>query len=106
MAIDMTGEGESPGWRYYLQEKLVVPTHGRPDGTRSVREPRTMPGAVMKALEGEKKRIANALNGGPMHPDELSGELGLPIEKLIGLLLELELSGDIYQSSDNQYVLA
>ena len=24
MAIDMTGEGESPGWRYYLQEKLVV----------------------------------------------------------------------------------
>ena len=24
MAIDMTGESESPGWRYYLQEKLVV----------------------------------------------------------------------------------
>lgn len=82
----------------------------QPAMERSVQEPGKEPGkasvSVMKALEGEKKRIAEVLKVGPMHPDELSGELGLPIEKLIGLLLELELSGDIYQSSDNQYVLA
>ncbi|MEE8435992.1 MAG: DNA-processing protein DprA [bacterium] len=77
-----------------------------PAKARSVREPGKAPSSVMKALEGEKKRIAEVLKVGPMHPDELSGELGLPIEKLIGLLLELELSGDIYQTSDNQYMLA
>ena len=81
-------------------------TGAQPAKGRSVREPEKTHGAVLKALEGEKKRIAEVLKVGPMHPDELSGELGLPIEKLIGLLLELELSGDIYQSSDNRYVLA
>ena len=86
--------------------KRAIGSGIQPGRARSVREPGKAPRSVMKALEGEKKRIAEVLNGGPMHPDELSGELGLPIEKLIGLLLELELSGDIYQSSDNQYVLA
>ena len=78
----------------------------RQEPERGVRESGKAPVSVMKALEGEKKRIAGALKGGPMHPDELSGELGLPIENLIGLLLELELSGDIYQSLDNRYELA
>ncbi len=56
--------------------------------------------------EGEKGRILQCLEPGPVHPDELAGQTGLPIERLIGLLLELELSGEIYQTAESQYALA
>lgn len=64
------------------------------------------PPSAKAILEGDKGRIIAALAKGPLHPDDLAGELSLPIEKLIGLLLELELSGDILQTSDNQYALS
>jgi DNA processing protein len=58
------------------------------------------------ALEGEKGQILACLRRGPLHPDDLAGETALPIERLVGLLLELELSGDIYQTAENQFALA
>jgi len=58
------------------------------------------------ALQGDKGRIIAALRAGPLHPDDLSGETGVSIGKLVGLLLELELSGDIVQTAENHYALA
>ena len=55
---------------------------------------------------GEKGRIVAALEKGPLHPDDLSEEMALPVEKLLGILLEMELSGEIYQTSENQYALS
>lgn len=66
--------------------------------------PRPLPPAV--ALEGDKGRILECLRRGALHPDELAGETALPIERLVGLLLELELSGEIYQTAENHYALA
>ena len=64
------------------------------------------PVARAAVYEGEKGRIVARLKDGPHHPDDLADALGLPIENLIGLLLELELSGDIVQTPDNQFALA
>ena len=64
------------------------------------------PPARQAVREGEKGRILQCLDAGPVHPDELAGQSGLPIERLIGLLLELELSGEIYQTAESQYALA
>jgi DNA processing protein len=73
-------------------------------------EPQAAPSAqpVPRAAvhEGEKGRILQCLGKGALHPDELARETGLPIERLIGLLLELELSGDIYQTAESHYALA
>ena len=55
---------------------------------------------------GEKGRIVAALEKGPLHPDDLSEEMALPVEKLLGILLEMELAGEIYQTSENQYALS
>lgn len=54
----------------------------------------------------EKETIFSALEKGPLHADDLSQELELPVERLLGLLLELELAGDIYQTADNLYTLS
>jgi DNA processing protein len=64
------------------------------------------PATPRAALEGEQGRILESLRAGPLHPDDLAGALEIPIQNLIGLLLELELSGDIYQTADHQYALA
>ncbi|MDH5752525.1 MAG: DNA-processing protein DprA [Deltaproteobacteria bacterium] len=56
-------------------------------------------------LDGDHGRVVEALKKGALHPDDLAAELGLPIEKLLGLLLELELSGEIYQTAGNLYSL-
>lgn len=63
-------------------------------------------GSGKAAQAGEKGNIVDCLRKGPLHPDDLAEEIAVPIEKLIGLLLELELSGDIVQTADNQYTLA
>ena len=65
--------------------------------------PRRAPASPM---EGEKGQLMECLQRGPLHPDDLSDAVGLPIEKVIGLLLELELSGDIVQTTQNQYRIA
>jgi DNA processing protein len=65
-------------------------------------EPRA---ARMEALEGDKAQLVTALKDGPKHPDDLAQATALPVERLLGLLLELELSGDIVQTADNQFGL-
>jgi DNA processing protein len=57
------------------------------------------------ALEGDKAQLVDALRAGPRHPDDLAQATALPVERLLGLLLELELSGDIVQTADNQFAL-
>jgi DNA processing protein len=69
-------------------------------------EPPSEPVARHALRDGEKGHILQCLEKGPVHPDELAGETGLPIERLIGLLLELELSGEIVQTADSHYALA
>lgn len=64
------------------------------------------PSARESVHKGEKRSIMEVLRKGAMHPDDLAGESGIPIDKLIGLLLELELSGDIYQTPENQFAIA
>lgn len=54
----------------------------------------------------EKAEIFAALGGGPLHADDLSQTLKLPVERLLGLLLELELAGEVYQTPDNLYALS
>lgn len=61
--------------------------------------------ARANALEGDKAQLVEALKDGPKHPDDLAQATGLPVERLLGLLLELELSGDIVQTADNQFGL-
>ena len=61
---------------------------------------------TLPPLEGDAGRIAAALARGPLHPNDLAADLALPMEKLAGLLLELELSGDIVQTPENFYALA
>lgn len=53
--------------------------------------------------QGDKGKIMDCLARGPMHPNDLAAEVDLPIEKMSGMLLELELSGDIYQTADNLF---
>jgi predicted Rossmann fold nucleotide-binding protein DprA/Smf involved in DNA uptake len=59
----------------------------------------------LDALEGDKAQLVAALKEGPRHPDDLAQATSLPVERLLGLLLELELSGDIVQTADNQFAL-
>lgn len=54
---------------------------------------------------GPPGRILGALRSGPQHPDELAQAAGLSIEQALGLLLELELSGDIVQTANHGYAL-
>ncbi len=56
--------------------------------------------------DGDKARVMEILERGALHPDELSQESKLPMEKLLGLLLELELAGEIYQTMDNEYAIS
>lgn len=58
------------------------------------------------ALEGDKGRVVETLENGPLHPDQLSRECGLPMEILLGLLLELELMGVVYQTRESTYAIA
>jgi DNA processing protein len=57
-------------------------------------------------LGGDKLRVVEVLRGGPLHPDDLCREADLPMEKLLSILLELELAGDIYQTPENQYAVS
>jgi len=55
--------------------------------------------------DGPTGRILAALRAGPLHPDDLAQAAGLAIEQALGLLLELELSGEIVQTSEHTYAL-
>ena len=54
-------------------------------------------------LSEDKRKVVEMLRDAPLHPDDLSEAVAMPVEKLLSLLLELELSGEICQTSDNQY---
>lgn len=55
---------------------------------------------------GEKHRVLEILQRGALHPDELARESGLPVEKLLAMLLELELNGVVYQTRESTYAIA
>ena len=58
-----------------------------------------------RAPEGEKGQVVTALSRGALHPDDLAQETGLPVARLLSLLLELELEGEVVQTEENQYAL-
>jgi len=66
---------------------------------------RSETGAPPKQYDEDKRLVLETLQKGPLHADDLADETGIPIEKLLGSLLELELSGDICQTEDNLYGL-
>jgi DNA processing protein len=78
----------------------------RPSQLDWLEPPAAPPRSRAAVQEGEKGQILACLGKGPLHPDELAGAMELPIERLIALLLELELSGEIYQTAENHYALA
>lgn len=91
-------------------------THPRPTaplGARGQVAPRAAGGAASRAtggasaatLDGPGGRILVALRDGALHPDNLAQAAGLAIEQTLGLLLELELSGEIVQTSEHTYAL-
>ena len=69
-------------------------------------QPRVERPSPKAALEGAQGAVMQCLGTGPLHPDDISVQAGIPMEKLIALLLELELSGEIVQTTENQYALA
>ena len=96
------------------QAKLVREAADIAEELRPYRKPRTVQmdwlqpevATAPGAPDDEKAAVLHALSKGPLHADDLSDEAGIPVEKLLGLLLELELSGDIYLTGDNHYALA
>lgn len=52
-----------------------------------------------------QRKVLECLHGAPQHPDELAQAAGIPVEKLLGVLLELELSGEVCQTPDNRYAV-
>lgn len=63
-------------------------------------------GALAPGLSPRQREVVTALQDGPRHPDDLAAATGIPVERLLGLLLELELAGEICQTSDNMYAVA
>lgn len=55
--------------------------------------------------DGPSGSILQLLRDGPQHPDELAVAAGLSIEQALGLLLELELSGEIVHTAENTFSL-
>jgi DNA processing protein len=54
----------------------------------------------------EQRRVLDCLQTGPLHPDDLAQAANIPVEKLLGILLELELSGEVCQDANNRYAMA
>jgi len=76
---------------------------GPPAAAAAARSDAPLPAAPLRA--GPAGRILDALRGGPQHPDELAQAAALSIEQALGLLLELELSGEIVQTSEHTFAL-
>jgi DNA processing protein len=94
-----------------LAKGPVRPARKRSPAAKSSRKgARTVTPAANSAedaslAEGPTGRILGALRTGPQHPDELAQTAGLSIEQILGLLLELELSGEIVQTSEHTFAL-
>ncbi len=57
-------------------------------------------------LSAEEEGICNALTGEARHVDLVSREAGLPVSRVLDLLLSLELKGVVRQSSGKRFYLA
>jgi DNA processing protein len=67
-------------------------------------QPEAGRGAAAPYSEMQRK-VMEHLRDEPMHPDELAQAVEVPVEKLLGVLLELELSGEVCQTTDNRYAM-
>ena len=68
-------------------------------------DPAAHKGAAAPYSETQRK-VLDCLQAEPMHANELAQAVGMPVEKLLGVLLELELSGEVCQTPDNRYAMA
>jgi DNA processing protein len=68
----------------------------------------TLPRAADRqaAYSDDQRRVLDCLRDGPQIPDELAQATAIPVERLLGILLELELAGEIGQTSNNRYAMA
>lgn len=73
---------------------------------RAKASPRPSVNKAAAPLEGNKGKIVETLQLGPLHPDQLSRACEVPVEVLLGLLLELELMGIVYQTRESTYSIA
>jgi DNA processing protein len=71
-------------------------------------QPEALSGATgaRAAYNEEQSRVLESLRDEPRLPDDLAQLTGIPVERLLGILLELELAGEIGQTSDNRYAMA
>ncbi|HUJ76352.1 MAG TPA: hypothetical protein VL359_15935, partial [bacterium] len=100
-----------PGTPVRYSRVPAATTPQPPQGLPIVTQPAQAQPAVPKPPsrspppEGPKALLLQALQTEPLHPDDLAERAGMPVERLLGLLLELELSGDIIQTPENKFAL-
>ncbi len=85
--------------------KLVRRRAQKTSGGKPVQPARPAHTSAAPLPDGPPGRILLALREGARHPDDLAIAAGLSIEQALGLLLELELSGEIVQTSEHHYAL-
>ena len=61
--------------------------------------------AKREALRGDAKKVADLLKSGPLHTDALAKQTGIPVEKLLQILLSLELEGRVAAGAAGLYSL-
>jgi DNA processing protein len=86
------------------RDVLSLPALEPPEAPETPVEPGRNIGDL-KGLDEAARAVLAALSKGPRHPDALATELSLPLPKLLGALLELELLGRIESSSVGTYRL-
>ena len=59
--------------------------------------------ARAEALKGDAKKVADLLKNGPLHTDALAKQTGIPVEKLLQILLALELEGRVAAGAAGLY---
>ena len=58
-----------------------------------------------EVLQGDAKKVADLLRSGPMHTDALAKQTGIPVERLLQILLSLELDGRVTAGAAGMYSL-
>lgn len=57
------------------------------------------------ALAPEEQKVMNVLSGEPLHIDKISSSCGLPVHKVLALLLTLELKGVVKTVEGKRYII-
>ncbi|MBI4081880.1 MAG: DNA-protecting protein DprA [Candidatus Lambdaproteobacteria bacterium] len=86
-----------------IVEELLAARRPRPVQLDAFAPPPAVPAPAGSPENPQRRAVFDAVQEVPLHPDEVAGAVGLPIESVLGLLLELELSGEICQTEDNLY---